>query len=259
MATPQNYTVGRGRLEFAPFKAGTTRPSAFRYLGHTTEMSISATAEKLDHWNMDGGPKTKDRSVTLSVDYSMTFTTDHISPENVALFFMSEGPQTVTQAAAASLEETITGVVLERKYMLGESAATPNGVKNATITTVTVGGTELEAEIDYVADLVNGTIFFREDAGVTAGANVTIAYAVEASTFSRVISGNQAVRGVLRFVSDNAAGDDFTMLFPSVEITPNGDYALKGDEWQVLGFNGSIEKLEDRAAIYRDGHPARIQ
>lgn len=255
MAQTQNYTVGRGKVYLSKFRPGTHFPEAWEYIGHTTELGISATTEKLDHWNMDGKRKRKDKTVTLSAEFAMTFTTDNISPENVARFFLSDGPQTVSQAAAASVNETIQGIALDRFYALGESESAPMGVRELETVSVTVGGTALEAEIDYVADLVNGTIYFVPGGAATEGADATITYGVRASTFSRVISGDSEFEGALKFVSDNATGDNCTMLAPYVQVAPNGDYALKGDDWQALSFNVSVLELDNRAALYRDGRP----
>lgn len=259
MATKtNNYTVGRGKLYFSAFRPGTTRPSGFEYIGHTPEMGISVTTETLDHWNMSGGPKFKDRSITLSADFAMTFTTDNISPDNMAKFFLSEQAQRVSQAAATAQTQLIAGVALERLYLVGESAATPNGVKRLVNVSVSVDGTPLEAEVDYIVDAENGGITLLEGGAAQAGDDVTVSYGVESASFDRVISGNSPVRGALRFVAENATGDDFTLFAPCVELTPNGDYSLIGDEWQTLSFNVSVEKLEDRAALYRDGIPERV-
>ena len=40
---------------------------------------------------------------------------------------------------------------------------------------------------------------------------------------------------------------------PYVKISPNGDYALKGDEWQQIPFNIEILKKTGFEALYSDG------
>jgi hypothetical protein len=41
-----------------------------------------------------------------------------------------------------------------------------------------------------------------------------------------------------------------------VRLSPNGEYALKGDEWQQMSFNLDIQKLNDTTeSIYVDGRP----
>ena len=252
-----NYTLGRGKLYFSPFRPGTTNPAGFRYIGNTPSLSYTATVEKLDHYNSDAGVRVKDRSVVLSADFAVSFTTDNISPENVAMFFLNESAETVSQAAATGQTETITVGHLGRHYALGVSDATPAGVQNISGVSVLNGATALEDEVDYVVSQTDGTIRFVEGGAVSAGDTITVNYGVEAGTYSRVISGSRAGRGALRFVSENPEGDDYVDYIPCVELTPDGDYELKGDDWQTLSFSGSIEKLAERAAIYRTGRDYR--
>jgi hypothetical protein len=44
-------------------------------------------------------------------------------------------------------------------------------------------------------------------------------------------------------------------LMPYVRLSPNGDFALKSDEWQQLSLNVEILKLADYERIYVDGRP----
>lgn len=258
MAETMNYTLGRGKLYFSAFRPGTTNPAGFEYVGHTTAIGITASTEKLDHWNMDSNVKFKDRSVTLSADFSMTFTTDHISPENVARFFLSENAERVSQADATGVSETITDIEIDRYYSLGVTESAPAGVRELKTVSVTVGGTALENEVDYRVDLENGLVYFIEGGAAVAGTDAVVTYGVEAHTFDRVVSGSSNVRGALKFVSDNATGTDATIYAPCVELSPNGDFQLKGDEWQELSFNVSVEQLPGRAALYREGRPERV-
>jgi len=40
---------------------------------------------------------------------------------------------------------------------------------------------------------------------------------------------------------------------PYVKLMPNGDFALKGDEWQQLSFNIEVLKKGTLEAVYMDG------
>ena len=60
----------------------------------------------------------------------------------------------------------------------------------------------------------------------------------------------------MMYVTKNPKGEDCTYYLPYVKITPNGDYALKGDEWQQIPLSLEVLKLEGREAIYRDNLPA---
>jgi hypothetical protein len=45
-------------------------------------------------------------------------------------------------------------------------------------------------------------------------------------------------------------------MLPYVKLSPNGDYALKGDEWQQIPLSIEVLKASGKEAIYRDGVPA---
>ena len=51
----------------------------------------------------------------------------------------------------------------------------------------------------------------------------------------------------------NPKGADCTYFLPYVKLSPNGDYALKGDEWQQIPLSVEVLKPTNAEAIYRDG------
>lgn len=117
-------------------------------------------------------------------------------------------------------------------------------------------GTAFVPGTDFEIDYDNGILTVLEDGSITAGADLTVGFSVRQSTRSRVISGDTAVEGSLMFVSANPKGENFVLMVPWIKVTPNGDYALKGDEWQQIPFNMEILKKPNSAAILRDGRPA---
>ena len=254
----QNYTLGRGKVHFSRFKPGTQEPEGFRYIGNTPEFSLTIESETLDHFSSDEGIREKDDSVPLEVTRSGSLTTDNIDPENVALFFFGSA-STVTQSVVAAAPETLTDVKAGHSYKLGVTALTPAGVFgiNATGLVVEKGATALVATTDYVIDLDAGIITFVEGGAVVDGDDIEVTYALRASTRSRVISGSEPVEGAMIYRTFNPKGDDVVFYLPYVKVTPNGDYALKGDEWQTIPM--SLEVLKPSAAgteaIYRDGIP----
>lgn len=377
--TEQNYTLGRGKVYFSRFKAGTQIPEGFRYIGNTPEFSLTIESENLDHFSSDSGIREKDDSVPLEVTRSGTLTTDSIKPENVALFFFGDS-EIVTQSAVAVGTEALTDVLQGHGYWLGVSLANPTGYKGldpntfaiaatgavkatgtltfsgtgsdgdtitigtrvytlrtnptqpndidvgatladsalnliaainggagsgtaygagttphtlvsavtggsgiVTITAKTAGtggnaiattevgtgtsfasatltggtGTGYAATTDYLVDTATGKIDIVPGGGIADGADITVTFSVLASTRNRIISGSTPVEGAVRYVADNPKGENFDYLLPYVKITPNGDYALKGDEWQQIPFNMEALKPSDgREAIYMDGRPA---
>lgn len=260
-----NYTLGRGELHFARFLPGTRTPDGFRYIGNTPEFSLTIESETLDHFSSDRGIREKDDSVPLEVTRTGSLTTDNISPENVALFFFGTD-STITQTLVAPAPETLNNVRPGHSYKLGVTPTVPAGVfgLNATGLTVakvaTPSNINLVADVDYRVDLDAGIITLIETSTqIVLGDEIIVTYGLRAASRSRVISGSEPVEGAIIYRSRNPKGSNAVFYLPYVKITPNGDYALKGDEWQQIPM--SIEVLKPSAtqeAIYRDGLPAYV-
>lgn len=253
-----NYTLGRGELHFGQFKPGTRIPRAERYLGNSPELSYSASVETLDHYNSDRGIKVKDASVTLQQDYAGAMSLDSIDKPNLAYFFLGD-VVTITTAMRTVTGEDHEGVELGASFQLGTSAADPAGVRQVSAVTVankTVPANVPVAGVDYVVDLVRGRITIQEGATkLKKGDTVTVGYTVDASTRDQVISKGQTIEGSLRYIANNPAGEAIDYFMPYVKLTPNGDFNIKGDDWQVLAFNIEIVKKGSLEAIYADGLP----
>lgn len=250
-----NYTLGRGEMHFGQYRPGTQIPRGERYLGNTPELGFSAEQESLDHYNSDRGVRIKDESVLLQLDYSGTFVTDNISPENLAMFFLGESLRHTATAATAQ-EDEFADVELGSSYQLGTSASTPSGVRSVENVVLTVGSTPLVAGTDYVIDLELGRFTLLEGAeDVEDGDTVKATYDVEASTRARVISRSMTIEGAMRFIAHNPAGENLDYFMPWVKITPNGDFQLKGDDWQQLSFTLEVLKKGSLESVYIDGRP----
>jgi len=254
----QNYTLGRGKVYLSRYVNGVAS-GAFRYIGNTPELSLNIESETLDHYSSDEGIREKDDSVPLEVNRTGSMTTDNIDPANVALFFFGSS-EVVTQASVASAVETLSSIEAGHSYKLGVSASNPAGyfgIDEAGFDVAVNGGvTALVAGTDYEMDFDNGMIHFLDTSAVAvAGVDIDVTYAVAASTRSRVLSGSEPVECAIRYITKNPKGDDCQFFFPYVKLTPNGDYALKGDEWQQIPLSLEILKPTGAEAIYRDGKP----
>lgn len=258
----QNYTLGRGEIYFARFADGTTTPGGERYIGNTPEFNLTIEEEKLEHFSSDEGIREKDDSVSLQVNRTGTLITDNIDPENVALFFFGE-KSTVSEAGGAVNGEEIDDVQQGLYYQLGVSVSKPSGVRGLDISSdgefVVQDAEDLSdpftVDIDYTIDEETARLYIVPGGGITNGTDLVIDYNVLASSRDRVISGSQPVQGTLRYIAKNPKGTKQDYFFASVQISPNGDFALKSDEWQQIPFNIEILKLSDREAIYLDGRP----
>jgi hypothetical protein len=261
----KNYTLGRGRVffdRFAPNVSVTanTRGEGERYIGNTPEFSTTSAVESLDHYDSDSGVKTKDGSVQLSLDRTGAFTTDNISNENLALFFLGE-ISSMTQTSQTGVTETIANVRPDRFYQLGVSVATPSGVRsisNVVIKKNNASGADVTQSGNYEVDEITGRIYILSNAaGIAVDDDLFITYDIAASVRDRIISKNQSIYGSLRMVSDNPTGQNRDIYMPYVKLSPDGDYNLKGDDWQSMGFTVEIlKKASNIEALYVDGRPA---
>lgn len=249
MAGPgKEYIVGKGQLFFDKFAAGLLTGEGERYLGNTPELSTSADSETLDHFDSDEGLNVKDESVTIETSLTGQFTTDNISAENIAEWFGGDLSQ-LTIASASGQTQNITAK-LGRWFQIGANSTTPNGARNITITSVTKGATPVTAAGNMEYDLVNGRIYIEPDAtDIDEDDVLTVTYGIAAGSRTLIIGKGQEVRGALRFLSRNPVGGQRHYFWPYVKLTSNGDYALKGDEWQQMSF--SIEFLKKDATTER--------
>lgn len=240
-----NYTLGRGRLLFNHFLPGTKAGPGFKYFGNTPSLTVARAATALDHYDSDNGVKVKDDSIDIQTDINGKFTCDNISADNLALWFAGVSSP-FTQAAAASLSETIT-LYPDTYFQLGVTPNTPSGLRNITGLTVTVGGTALPNDgTAYEFDPTTGLLHILPGvASVTAaGAAGTIAYSLAAGQQGIVIEQGQTVFGALKFISANPKGVQRDYFWPYCKITPDSEIALKGDTWQTMGFGYEALQLD---------------
>lgn len=251
MATEkQNYTLGRGRLYF-------DQGDGERYIGNTPEFNLSVSSENLEHYNSDEGLRNRDRNIVIQIDYSGSFTTDHISPENLAMLFMGE-ETTLTQASLTAETDQFDEGKAYHWYQLGVDDDNPAGKRQVSNVTVTASGSTSATEgEDYELDGERGRIQVLED-GVLDGESFEVEYDVDESSRSAVVSGDRQVTGKLRFISANpeGAGEQRDYFMPSVTISADGDFALKAEQdWQAIPFSMEISKTDSAEAIYADGLP----
>lgn len=253
-----NYTLGRGEIYFAKFKPGTQIPGGERYLGNTPELNLTIESERLDHFNSDRGVREKDDSVLLQSNRTGSLITDNVNPENIALFFLGSSMLS-TVVAATGLTSAFDGSVQGESYQLGTTDATPSGARQVTNIVVKDDATPTAATFvlgtDYVEDEVLGRITILEGGGIADGTNLRITFDTTNSERSRIISAADTIEGAMRYIAKNPKGQQFDYYMPWVQFSPNGDFAIKAEEWQQLPFNLEFLKRGSLEAIYVDGRP----
>ncbi|AWY09490.1 hypothetical protein vB_RpoS-V16_54 [Ruegeria phage vB_RpoS-V16] len=250
---PNNLVLGRGKLYFDRFATGTLTKTGERYLGSTPAFSVSAETQELDHFSSEEGLQIKDESVTLRIDYSATLTVENIDAANLALFFFGTS-ETATIAAAPAQTDNVT-VLQGMFYQLGMTPAKPEGVENVSNVVVTGSGgaPAYVAGTDYNVDLTLGRVEIIAGGGIADDTAIEIDYDVAAQTQERVVSGSSLIQGALRFISYNGVGGQRNFYMPKVTMRPNGEFALKGEEWQNMGFNIEILQAGSLANVFATG------
>jgi hypothetical protein len=250
MFPEKNYTLGRGKLYFDD---GTGQ----RYIGNTPEISLSSEQESLEHFDSDNGVKQKDASVLLSLARSGSFTTDHISPDNLAMFFLGTAAVVAVVAATAVVDNTHTDVKLGRRYQIGATPSNPAGARGVTNVVVKVLAATKTLGTDYTLDADTGGVVPLVGGTIVEGDDLLITYDQSAVSYNRVISGGaNTIVGSFLYIATNPEGEKLDYFWPKVELKPDGDYALKGDDFQQISFQFEALKKDDNTeAVYINGRP----
>lgn len=259
----KDYTLGSGELHWALSTVQGAPPlanAAYRYLGNTPELSQAQSSTKLDHFDADHGLKQKDDSIILQLDRTGKFKCDSLDVENLALFFLANN-STYSQSATTATSEAST-VSPGTGIQLGSSVSPSGlrGITNLVVTNTTTPATVYAAGTDYLLDADTGWLKIPTGSSIPAATGITSVFDSAANTRVQVISTQNALlEGSLKFISNNAKGTKRDFLWPYVQLTPEGDFAMKGDTWAEMSFNFDILTPGDgRAAMYIDGRANQI-
>ncbi len=255
-----NYTLGRGEIYLSLFSPGTRNPLGERYIGNTPQLNLNLDATNLDHFSSDYGVKEKDESVTTQINRMANVITDAVNPENLALFFFGQQSVLVT-APETGATSNLLKVQQNLFYQLGNSLARPQGARNLSNVVVKSAGASPVTYVegtDYLVDLIRGRIQIIKGGAIVNATDITVTFDIGASSRNRIISGAKPIEGQMRYLAHNPEGDNFDYFFPYVKVRPNGDYALKAEEWQQIPLQVEIMKMGAMEAIYIDGQPFSV-
>lgn len=260
-----NLVLGRGRLFFDRYD-NKGNPTGERYLGNTPELNATQDVTTLDHFSSDYGVKEMDDQMVLQNTRSGSFITDNISMENVAAFY-GGNEQTIVNTQESDVKEGLNAenaVTRGRFYQLGQTVDDPQGLGNidaanfelyyaSANAAIVIGSGDLSAVSgltllpvgNYELEADTGRVYIEPDApDLIAPSKLYAQYNRKAGSTDIFVTSDDSVRGALRFISDNPKGLQLNYYWPQVNLTPNGDYALKGDDWQQLSFNFGVLKKD---------------
>lgn len=161
-----------------------------------------------------------------------------------------------TSTVGTLLVSNIVGIFEDNEPIADDGttpgAATLNGTARMVTTNVSIsdGASGFYVQgTDYTVDSTVGRLFITADSNIPDGTAITVNYACAAAEYTRIKGLKETiVEGMLRFVSDNAAGPQQELKIWRTSLVPSGDTALIGDDWSTFSFQGEILKDET-------GHP----
>lgn len=239
----ENYTLGRGRLYFAPYDSDGNMGGE-RALGNAPAFNFTMAVEKLDHFSSMTGLKAKDKTVVTQITPSVSFTIDELSDENLNMLFYGS-TATISQSADDANSTVITGVELDRWYDLGHRSV---GIFSLVLSGVSgdwaVGDTVTGAtssDTCVIVKIQSATTFYVSTLGGTAP------YFQTSETVSNGSTGTGTVVTIPTFISTNVSVSDGVSTY----YTLGTDYTLDASGGRVfIKSGGSIVADDDITVEY---------
>lgn len=247
-----SLVIGRGEVYFDAFAPGTREGQGELYIGNTSTFQVGRTLERLDRFTSYRGQKVEKESAVISEKHTVNFVTDHISIDNIGLWYGEEA-QSDTHTGVNILYEALV-VKQGRYYQLGKPFRY-TGVRELDEIYVFVDSVMIPAAGNFEKDLQNGRLYIVPGSTkIFDNAPITVGYEWRTTDNAIAQSKPKDVYGALRFVPTNVIGQRFHYFFPFVRIAPRGLVDLKGDEWQQIPFEIEAMRLSPkRAQVYIDG------
>lgn len=237
-----SLTLGRGEVYFDRFLPGYSVGEGERYLGNTPAFQIKREIERRERSTSYGGRRRALKPIVISENIEIDITTDHISTENVALWFSAQVQGVANGITLLPYTESFA-VRLGRYYQLGLSKS-PAGFYDVEDLSLRKGATVLTEGVDYTFEASTGRITIIPLGGTVVEHDVlTATYFRAESSFNYISPDLQDVHGALRYVSRNPHGLKTDYFFPQVRISPRGATELKGDQWQQVLFTATAVRI----------------
>lgn len=241
-------TLGRGEVYFEQFAPGQFVGDGERYIGNTPSFQMTREIKRQDRATSVRGRINQLRGHVLSESITVRMATDHMSSENMDMWFSSRAVSIAVGDEMLPFNETLT-VTKGLYYQLGASD-TPGGYQYVENVVVTSGGATLELDRDYALDAAAGRIRIMPDApGLTGQSVISVAYLKRPAATSVVVPSAQELHGALRYVSKDVTGPRVDYWFPQVRIAPRGALEMKGDEFRRLNFDITAVRLSPRYSL----------
>lgn len=245
----EDYTLGGGSLFVAELDpaTGLETDAGYRNVGNVVEFSTNINIEELLHRSTEFGIRVTDKRLVVQRDLNIAFQLDENSAQNLALFLQGSVSSEVNPAVAGFGPVQLSAAVeLGRWYDIrNASGVRARDIEAANVTAEEVSGpTVLVLGTDYELDLKHGRIFLLSTAvNIAQGEALQVTLAADAGAAPSVDKveafTESAKQYVVKFIQNDGCGDeDREFQFHSVSLSPDGDAALIGEDFQTLGYTG---------------------
>jgi hypothetical protein len=254
-AHTNQYKFGRGKLYIDLLTAAGAKVGE-RFIGNCPGFVLSVESEKFDHFSSTAGLRSKDKTVTLAVDFGAQITCDDVTKDNLALF-LGGTVETITQSATPVANEAIT-VKKGYEYQLGATSSNPVGVQKvgSVVVTDVAGTTTYVLNTDYALDADSARILIIAAGAIANDQVIHVDYTPVAGTIQRVTSGTAgALDAAIRFIAANASGENDNLYIPLCSVAPSGELPfITEDDLASFTLDLGVSTLNSNTKqIYIDG------
>jgi hypothetical protein len=264
------YQIGGGKLYLADLLTD-GQPGAFRFVGNVPTITLSEATETYAHMSSTVPVPVQDYSAITKITGSGKFSLEHMSAENMALFFLGDVAAYVNPAIAGLADVSMVAagagnLKVLSWYQVRNAAGHPvfgiTSTNAIAIKTTNVSPKTLTKDTDYTVDAVSGMIFILSTAdtlgAAAAGEGLTVTLTADAAATAvdqvSVLS-DTSKKVAMRLISYNSAdGNKITIFdFHKVSLAPDGDTNLITTEISPLPMSFGIEenaKYTNRVDIY---------
>lgn len=228
MATSSDFiTLGGGKLYIQRYDKNGGLVGNMEYFGLTKDVTLTTDKETLEHENTEKATKTIDKKITTKQTATLSFTSDEISPDMLALAFWGEVGE-IEAVTSGEYEDIAVGTAIDTGAF-GATVALKSGSKTLTLGT------------DFTFEPKTGILTIIDDTNITSK-KVSATFTNTKKHTSVEAFVNTTVEARLVFVSDANVGKSYRYTFWKTSISQSGDFGLKTDDWASLSFEADVLK-----------------
>lgn len=248
---PKNLYLGAGETWFDRFDASGNPTGILRHLGNVDELTHNSSVDKITKKSSMSGARGVLAEVITGMTSELGLTLSEYESNNLALALLGKESAFLQTAEAGVVDREIDdALVLDQWYELKD--ANGKGVFNPTVTafkqaavTLNALAYELRAECGMVRFLSSYVGADKATAGAAVtwtGSTPEIAVAAKKRVVQALATGK--VQGRLRYISatDQANGPRICLDAWIVNLSPDGDLSLIGEEFGSFKLKGTVQE-----------------